>query len=79
MALAEVRTFPKPIDSELVPILERLLERARNNEVTGVVFVETDPAGLSSYTITGIKDRWSVAGQLYYMLWRMQTDKSPHE
>jgi hypothetical protein len=74
MALAEVKIFPKPIDSELVPILERLLERARAGEVAGVVFVETDPAGAACYTVTGIKDRWSTIGQMHYMLTRLQHD-----
>lgn len=72
MALAEVKKLPSSTDYEVVSVLERMLERAKNGEILALSCLEFDGAGTAYYTTTGIQDRFKASGALYHLLWKLQ-------
>ncbi len=69
-----VLSFAKrQVDADVVDMLEKALEKARDGELRGILLLGQDSGGVS-YSIAGIKDRFLVTGFLAHAMHKLQTD-----
>jgi hypothetical protein len=70
---AHIHELKRPVDPDVVDILERALEKAKSGEINGVLVLSQDPNAIS-YAIAGVKERFTVLGWLSHAMHRLQTD-----
>jgi hypothetical protein len=71
---AHIHELKRPVDPDVVDILERALEKAKSGEINGVLVLSQDPNAIS-YAIAGVKERFTVLGWLSHAMHRLQTDR----
>lgn len=70
---AEIHALKRAVDPDVIDILERALQQAKDGELNGVMVLKQDPGGVA-YAVAGIKDRFTVLGWLSHAMHRLQTD-----
>lgn len=59
-----VKPAPGPVDSTLVPVLERLLEQVRSGEVAAVAFAAVHADGAVTTAMSPARDAFAMLGAI---------------